>query len=344
MRGSSSNIAARAGGSQAIDGKDGLIGSAFRFRLSWSDPEASVFALKDAGIHALCLANNHMLDCGKTGLTETIGGLNAHGIAAFGAGGDLETAARPLVIRFTLGGAERSLVVFAGFEHRRRYERQFGWYARSGSPGVCELSPSRIGTAIAALRSRLPSPTFVAFPHWGADYAEVTDNQRTNAAALVDAGIDIIIGHGSHVAQAAEVIGGRPVIYGIGNLVWNTPGRYEKLKVEPFSLAATLVFGADGTHRLRLYPLLTDNGRTGFQSRLVDSAEFADAARLVSAMLEPKPKIGAHGAGRYLEIDMKLVGQGSPAPRTIASRRGVVLDNEEIAPVLSNGEVIGAHQ
>jgi cyanophycin synthetase len=272
--------------------------------LSWSDPEASALALREAGVQAVGLANNHMLDCGTAGLAETLSALDRRGIASFGAGNDLASAERPLIVPFTVGSVERSLVVFAGFEHRRRYERQFRWYARRSSPGVCELSPRRIATEIARLRDQLPAPTFLAYPHWGTDYAEVTNAQRSYAAALVDAGVELVIGHGAHVAQAVETVGGRPVIYGLGNFVWNTPGRFEKQKAKPLGLAAALEFAAGGPSRLRLYPLLTDNGITGFKTRLVTDQEFADAARGIRIECKPRPRRGTDGVGPHLEIDL----------------------------------------
>lgn len=284
--------------------------------LGWSDPERAARALKDASIHAVSLANNHSLDCGKAGLAETLDRLDDCGIASFGAGPALEAAGSPLVVSFRLAGVERSLVVFAGFERRGRYERRYRWYARGGAAGVCELSPARIAAGIKSLQGRLPNPVFLAYPHWGTDYKEVEDHQRVYAAALVDAGIDLIVGHGSHTAQAIETLNGRPVVYGLGNFVWNTPGRFAKLQAKPYGLAAALRFSADDPTgvELRLYPLLTDNSVTGFQNRPVTGTEFAEAARGIAGQLDPGPRRRVDAIGHYLELRLATPPHPRPAP------------------------------
>ena len=281
--------------------------------LGWSDPEPAAQALREAGFSAVSLANNHSLDCGVAGVNETMGRLENSGIASFGAGKDLEAAEQPFISTFLVGGVQRSIVVFAGFEHRLRYEQRYRWYARRGSSGVSEISAARIGSAITMLRERLPSPIFVAYPHWGTDYEGVTEHQRSYARALVQAGVDLVVGHGAHVAQPVEVVDGRPVVYGIGNFVWNTPGRFARRKVKPFGVAAVLRFqaGSSDEARLRLYPMLTDNSITNFRNRLVTVSEFPEAVREIAANLGPELKQGVDAIGQYLQIDVPTGGRRS---------------------------------
>lgn len=278
--------------------------------LGWSDPERTVEALRQSGVHAVSLANNHALDCGVSGLEETLARLEAAGIASFGAGRDLTAADKPFIRRFAVGGRERSLVVFGGFEHRDRYQDRYRWYARAKAPGISQLSADRVGASIAALRDVLPAPIFVAYPHWGDDYTEVNDAQREEAARLVESGVDLIIGHGSHGAQAIEMVAGRPVVFGIGNFVWNAPGRYSRFGARPYSLAAALVFEGQrrkGGTSLRLYPIVTDNTVTNFQSRPVTKDEFLDAVRVLASSIDTPLIRQSNKVGPYLEL--KLDGQ-----------------------------------
>ncbi len=293
--------------------------------LGWSDPDRTVNALRQAGVHAVSLANNHALDCGAVGLDETLARLKAAGIASFGAGRDLAAADQPLIRRLVAGGQERSLVVFGGFEHRARYRERYRWYARPGAPGVSRLAAERIGSRIAALRETLPAPLFVAYPHWGADYTEVNDAQREEAARLVEAGVDLVVGHGSHGAQAVEMVAGRPVVFGLGNFVWNAPGRYGAFGVRPYSLAASLVFrGGPGAQEtfLRLHPIVTDNIVTRFQGRPVTKDEFADAVGVLAGSIAGRIKRRSNRAGTYLEL--KLDGGSVPRGGGGATRSGQV--------------------
>ncbi|MDQ1901617.1 CapA family protein [Paracoccus sp. WLY502] len=273
--------------------------------LGWSNPDRTVTALSQAGIGALSLANNHSLDCGASGLAETIARLKEAGIASFGAGPDLAAADQPLIRRFTVGGQERSLVVFGGFEHRDRYESRFRWYARPQAPGVSQPSPERIATSIAVLRDCLPAPIFVAYPHWGEHYADVNNAQREQAAGLIEAGVDLIVGHGTHAAQAVEMVAGRPVVFGLGNFIWNAPGHYSKFGARPYSLVAAIVFhgkkGGNGTS-LRLFPIMTDNTLTNFQSRPVTEKELADALAVMGQGVGTQFVRQSAKTGSYLEI------------------------------------------
>ncbi|KGJ05106.1 cyanophycin synthetase [Paracoccus halophilus] len=287
--------------------------------LGWSDPEQTVAALKQAGIGAVTLANNHSLDCGKEGISETFARLQKAGIAAFGAGSDAETAGHPFIHRFRIGGAERALVVFAGFEYRRSYDRRFNWYAHGCRGGIGMISPELVAGHIRTLRDILPNPIFVAFPHWGTDYEEVTTKQRDTAAALVAAGVDLIVGHGAHIAQAAEVIDGCPVLFNIGNFVWNTPGRFNRRDVLPLGLAVSLSIQPDMRHgpSLRVYPIITDNDRTRFQNRPVTEEELAGARDLLCSGLQLPTRTGRDAAGWYVGIDL-------PSRAVTGSRRDPV--------------------
>ena len=257
--------------------------------LGWCDAAPTTAALKEARINVVSLANNHALDCGTSGLKETINRLHEAGIYSLGAGRDAGAATLPFIYRFTVNGTERTLVVFAGFERRARYDHDYHWYADRRIAGIGKLDEARIAEQISALRGTQPNPTFVIYPHWGVDYEGVTSKQRLTAASLANAGADLIIGHGAHIVQDVEMIDSCLVVYNIGNFVWNAPGRFSKRGVPPYGLAATLSFYNDPGKGavLRLYPIVTDNALTNFQNRLVNSAEFADA-------LEVLP-LGPHG-------------------------------------------------
>lgn len=263
--------------------------------LSWSDPVPAAKALKDAGFAALSLGNDHALDCGRTGLADTLQLLGEAGLTGFGAGQDAAAAAAPYTAKFRAGGQDRSLVVFGAMEYREHYDRLYKWYTNHGLPGVNPLSPKRLKLAIGTLRRQLPAPIFVVFPHWGKSYEPTSNAQYEAARELVRAGADLVIGHGSHSAQPLAFVEGKPVVFGLGNSVWNTPGRYEAEEVLPFSQMASLVFSKDGSPFLRLFPIVTDNMMTGFRSRPVTDDEFAAFTEAhTTAAFEAGTMTGAH--------------------------------------------------
>jgi cyanophycin synthetase len=276
--------------------------------LAWSTPGPAAAALRAAGFTALSLANDHALDCGREGLAETRRRLARAGIRPFGAGPSAAISGLPYLAPFQTAGRARTLAVFGAFEYRPAYDRSYRWYTNHGLPGVNPLSPCRLRRDIERVRQRLPAPVVVAFPHWGDSYAATSDAQRAAARQLVAAGADVVIGHGAHVAQSFEMIEGRPVIYGLGNCAWNTPGRYRIEGVAPIGLVATLSFAEIGPPLLRLVPILTDNAATGFRSRPLGEAAFARFAAEQGAGWAT----GRAGGAPCLE---RLVPLGAAAPR-----------------------------
>jgi poly-gamma-glutamate synthesis protein (capsule biosynthesis protein) len=72
---------------------------------------------------------------------------------------------------------------------------------------------------IAALRPRVD--VLVASCHWGLG-KEVLQYMKEIAHAAIDAGADIVVGHGPHYALAVEVYRGRPIFYGLGSFSFHT--------------------------------------------------------------------------------------------------------------------------
>jgi poly-gamma-glutamate synthesis protein (capsule biosynthesis protein) len=72
---------------------------------------------------------------------------------------------------------------------------------------------------VAALRAR--ANIVVASCHWGLG-REVLDYMRQIAHAAIDAGADIVMGHGPHHSLPVEVYQGRPIFYGLGSFSFHT--------------------------------------------------------------------------------------------------------------------------
>lgn len=249
--------------------------------------------LQRHGIRAVSLANNHAWDHGLPGLRQTMAALNANGIAWCGAGLTAAQAARPLAGALPVGGNSLPVLITAGYEDRRLSPARPACYAAENTAGVNGWTPREAGRQIAAARTAHPHALIVAFPHWGYNYRLVTSGQTAIAHALIEAGADLVIGHGAHLVQAVESYRGRWILYSLGNFVFNAPGRYQKLQVPPYSLAALLeLTGEEGRPRLRLqlYPLHSDNLVTGYQPRLVMEQECQQVYQIL-LRTSPQPEL-----------------------------------------------------
>ena len=89
-------------------------------------------------------------------------------------------------------------------------------------------------------------------------------------------------------------------MYGIGNFVFNSPGRYRKRRVDPFSLIARLII-EERDLTLRLYPIFTDNRVTGYRSRFADRSEFE---QVHDALAQEGLRTSKDHFGLFLELSL----------------------------------------
>lgn len=181
----------------------------------------NVPCLAAAGVDCCVLANNHVMDWGYEGLTETLTTLHDAGLATAGAGANLDDAARPA--RLTVGNMG-DVLVFAFADLSSGVPE--AWRAGAGTGGVNllpNLSAKSAEKAVRAIRrSAVRSPLLViASIHWGGNWGyQILPEQRTFAQRLVDeAGVDIVHGHSSHHPIGMECYQGRTILYGCGDFL-----------------------------------------------------------------------------------------------------------------------------
>ncbi len=287
-------------------------------------PDPSAAALAAAGIDVVSLANNHAMDLLERGLEDTTAALSAHGIAFFGAGRSLAEAARPYRHELRVGTHRFRLAVISAFE-RDWPHWHMGFYAHHRRAGAYGLWARTIARQIRALKAAEPELFVVVFPHWGPNYAWRTAEQARLGRAMIDAGADLVVGHGAHVFQEVERYGGRWILYGIGNFAFLSPGRYGKRDIHPYGMPVRLELSDRGDElamTLALYFVASDNRKTRFRPHLLDGEDFERAARtlLDGGELEPAARAALREAARrkrdavgpYLALDL---GQPATPPR-----------------------------
>ncbi|MGM0739076.1 MAG: CapA family protein [Bacteroidota bacterium] len=175
--------------------------------------------LATAGVDICVLANNHTMDWGRDGLTETIQAVRNQNVTVAGAGPDAASAATPA--RIDTGSGR--LLVFA-------YTcpcagTPLSWTPGASTPGVNLLNaPDQAGIArvIREVRAiRCPDDRVIVSIHWGGNWGyDIPVIQQTFARRLIDAGAaDIIYGHSSHHPKSMEIYRDRLILYGCGDLI-----------------------------------------------------------------------------------------------------------------------------
>lgn len=160
---------------------------------------------------AVSLANNHSGDFGPAGLVEQLRILDDAGIPSFGAGRTLADARRPLVLE--QGGFKVALLGYNGF-------RALTTAATADRAGSAPLEEEQVLEDIRAARTR--ADAVVPFVHWGPENTpQPRPAQIRLARKMVEAGAAAVIGAHPHVTQTVEVIRGVPVVYSLGNFVFD---------------------------------------------------------------------------------------------------------------------------
>lgn len=152
--------------------------------------------LKNLGIKAVSLANNHSSNAGASGFANT---------------------------QKVLGNADISYIGRqTGFNADQDMLRQDGAVPMS-IVAVDALAAYDESSFLATIKKEKAAGRFViVFPHWGTEYKTTHDaGQRALAKKWIDAGANMIIGSHPHVVEDFEVIDGVPVVYSLGNFVFD---------------------------------------------------------------------------------------------------------------------------
>jgi poly-gamma-glutamate capsule biosynthesis protein CapA/YwtB (metallophosphatase superfamily) len=172
-------------------------------------PPRAVELLVLLGVDCVTLATNHALDYGFDALADTLDHLTSAGIAAVGAGADLEQARRPAML---VAGGLRVAVVGV-----------------TDHPADFAAGPGRPGVAFADLGLLVPdwlledireadaeADAVLVTPHWGPNMTPApVRHVRRAATELVEAGATLVAGHSAHVPHGVA----GPVLYDLGDFL-----------------------------------------------------------------------------------------------------------------------------
>ena len=166
------------------------------------------------------LANNHVLDWGEPGLLDTLAALKNGGILTAGAGRNLREAREPAMIA---GPGSSRVCIFGAGHASSGIPRD--WAATQERPGINllpDLSKETARELASAVEAhKTPGAIAIISIHWGSNWGhEIPREQRAFAHALVDLGAcDILHGHSSHHARAAEIYRRKLILYGCGDFI-----------------------------------------------------------------------------------------------------------------------------
>lgn len=163
---------------------------------------------------AVSLANNHSGDFGKAAFAEQLALMDKAGLTYFGGGRDATAAHAPWIVE--RNGVRIALLGYVEFKPR-------SFEADASRPGVAwSGEDDDVIEDIIAARRVHRADIVIPFMHWGwEDEPDPSPRLRAFARRMIDAGADMVVGGHPHVTQGAEYYRGKPIIYSLGNFLFN---------------------------------------------------------------------------------------------------------------------------
>ena len=180
--------------------KDAKPGSCYAFK----SPNRYTKYYQEAGFDVMSTANNHAIDFGESCRENTEAQLDQHGIAHTGRPGDIAS--------MNINGLKMAVI---GFHTSRS-----GHYLNDHDTAVALVRAltTEHDIVVVSFHGGAEGSKAIHVPHGQETfYGENRGNLREFTHKVIDAGADLVLGHGPHVLRGMEVYKGRLIAYSLGN-------------------------------------------------------------------------------------------------------------------------------
>jgi len=237
----------------AITGQAAAINKQYTFRGDTLYPAI----LKDNKITHAILANNHSYDYGEVGLLDTYRHLIKAKITPIGISNSKLSDCEPVLIE----NDGNYIAIYSSVI--------LDVNPPKGSLSICKNNIESLSEKIKQFKLKNTKYNVLVTLHWGVEYAEIPTNlQKKQARDLIDSGADAIIGHHPHVVQNIEFYKDKPIIYSLGNLVFDQ--HYPNTEK---GIIAGLNFNKNKIQDIRIHPLIIERCKPS-QMDLIESKDF----------------------------------------------------------------------
>jgi poly-gamma-glutamate capsule biosynthesis protein CapA/YwtB (metallophosphatase superfamily) len=202
-----------------------------------SEP-AILEAIVGEGIDAVTLGNNHVYDFTEEGMSRMIELVDEAGLGRTGAGRDFDEAKEPLIIEkngvkmafisaTTIDGRPEKVTAPDGSIELTPDQPPYYTAERPEENGG-QIKGGALGLSIANVEEALreardeQSDVEILVIHGGTEYVDYANPFVGMVARhAIDLGVDLVVCHHPHVIQPVEIYKGVPILYSIGNLVFD---------------------------------------------------------------------------------------------------------------------------
>ena len=221
-------------------------------------PRECIRGFAEAGWNVLNLANNHSFDHGAEGLRETIRTIREAGLEPLGAGENIAEAQQPFVREIE----GQRIVVYS------MAEREFS-VAAEDFPGA---NPLDLINVVYAIREHKRNGVFIVLIHGGNEYYPYPSPEMVRRCRfMIDMGAGAVVCCHAHCPLPWEIYAGCPIVYGLGNLVFESTMPTDGAWYQGYMAGLTLTHG-----RLEFAPVPYEQSRHSVGTgRMAEDREHA---------------------------------------------------------------------
>ena len=219
---------------------------------------ACVKILEYANIDLVTLANNHIMDYGSKGVEDTLEICQANNISFVGIGTSIQEASEPYFLN-----KKNKRIAILNFADDEFIITPDGKYRCNAIDNVNFYYDIQ--------RIRESNDFILVIVHGGNEFYELPSPRiKKLYRFLIDIGADVVLAHHTHVFSGFELYKSRPIFYGLGNFIYDWPGKCNTAWNKGYAVRLTL----SGNIDFELIPFKQRNETPGVF--LLDESETTD--------------------------------------------------------------------
>ena len=249
--------------------------------------ERGIEAVKWAGFECVTLANNHLLDFGAKGVSNTLELCKKHGIETVGGGMNIEESSQILYKKIS----GKTLAIINCCEH------EFS-IATATTAGANPLNSVQQYYAIKEARTKADYVLVIVHgghEHWQLPSIRMQDTYRF----FVDAGADAVVNHHQHCFSGYEIYKEKPIFYGLGNFCFDKSNSTHSIWNEGYMIQLQL----DNSISFHIYPYLQCEKEPCV--KLLESTSYNKRLEELNCIIADRELLRSHQDDFYHKEEMK---------------------------------------
>jgi poly-gamma-glutamate capsule biosynthesis protein CapA/YwtB (metallophosphatase superfamily) len=175
----------------------------------------TIRVLKHGNINLVAMANNHVMDYGKKGIEDTLYLLEENGIQTVGIGKSVSQAAKPISVKIR----NISIAILNMADNEFLSTPDGSYTCNSIDALQCFYD----------IKNAKETHDYVfVIVHSGNEFYELPSPRiKILYRYIADLGADVVIAHHTHVFSGYEIYNSKPIFYGLGNFLYDWPGKVD---------------------------------------------------------------------------------------------------------------------